>query len=148
PSLFQSSTPSPLAEALKKSWSLYAVRNDGPEVPAPGTMSATRSVPAPVPSVFHTSLPNPLTFTVKNSVSPTTVVSSGNPFGKLFKRTVPAVVPSVFQAADCVINNVFAPTFFGRPRSSPVYVMSTVPASVPSLLQSPSAMPSKAPKTQ
>jgi hypothetical protein len=65
-------------------------------------MSFTNTVPAVVPSVFHSSAPSAVVVAVKYSVSPTTRNSFGADDPKLplpvlmsFTSTVPAAVPSV-----------------------------------------------------
>src|SRR4051794_19462702 len=68
----------------------------GPEDADPGVMSLTRTVPADVPSLFHSSLPaeSPAT---KKRVFPTAVRDTGElppvPATMSLTRTVPAVVP-------------------------------------------------------
>ncbi len=66
-------------------------------------MSATRTVPAAVPSVFHHSHPWTPSFATKRSSVPRTVSPFGlelaRPEAMSLTRTVPASVPSVFQSS-------------------------------------------------
>src|SRR5262245_50340044 len=54
---FHSSEPWAPSSARKNSVPLTLVRNEGPESPAPGLMSATRTVPKLLPLDFHSSTP-------------------------------------------------------------------------------------------
>ena len=51
----QSSTPVVGSKALKKSVPFTFFRSKGCELPAPGLMSWTRTVPSPVPSLLQSS---------------------------------------------------------------------------------------------
>ena len=68
-------------------------------------MSLTRTVPASVPSVFHSSRPWVPSSAVKNSVPPTSVryvgplYSPSSPGSMSLTRTVPASVPSDFHSS-------------------------------------------------
>ena len=70
----------------------------------PGLMSLTRTVPASVPSLFHSSLPLTPSSAEKNSVPPTAVRSSMSepepPGSMSLTRTVPAAVPSLFHSSS------------------------------------------------
>src|SRR5439155_1025445 len=89
-------------------------RSNGWELPGPGLMSVSRAVPAPVPSLFHSSSPCagslakkkrvPFTF-VRSPGSESLAVGSGSMgLGLMsFTRTVPSGVPSVFQSSRPVI---------------------------------------------
>ena len=66
-------------------------------------MSLTSTVPASVPSLFHSSLPFVPSSFPKNSVSPTTVNPSARevPMPPRFLTwTVPAAVPSLFHSSS------------------------------------------------
>src|SRR5919199_3644597 len=106
PSLFQSSLPVPVVPVLAANSSELpkAVRAVGDELPAPERMSLTCTVPAAVPSVFHSSVPVVVSLAAKNTLAPRAV----RPLGELlvlrlelmsFTRTVPAAVPSLFHSS-------------------------------------------------
>ena len=82
------------------------VRFEGPEEATPGLMSLTSTVPAAVPSLFHSSVPKSGWNAVKKSVPLTLVSQEGleDPAPGLmsFTSTVPAVVPSLFQSSNPV----------------------------------------------
>ena len=74
----------------------------GSELPGPGLMSFTRTVPAAVPSVLHSSDPVPSS-AAKKSVPPTLVNPVGLELpGRLMSatRTVPLSVPSLLHSSD------------------------------------------------
>ncbi len=68
-----------------------------------GLMSSTSTVPAAVPSVFHSSVPVTVK-AEKKTVSPTTVSSAGTdeprPGLMSLTSTVPAAVPSLFHSSE------------------------------------------------
>ncbi len=104
PSLFQSSRPCTKLFAVKNRTPLTLVRLAGVEevIPTPvnGLMSLTRTVPAVVPSVFHSSKPCTPSSAVKKRVLLTTSSSViWNVLDALKVRTtcVPAPVPSLFH---------------------------------------------------
>ena len=67
PSLLQSPWLTP-SSARKNSMPPARVSSVGYELPEPGLMSLTRTVPAGVPSVFHSSTPLVPSSAVKNTV--------------------------------------------------------------------------------
>ena len=115
------------------------------ELPLPGLMSSTSTVPAAVPSLFHSSTPLVPSLAVKKSV-PFTFVSdrgleSPLPARMSLTSTVPAAVPSLFHSSTpvpspeyAVKNNV--PFTFVRNWGLMVEIC-TVPAAVPSLFHKP-----------
>ena len=66
-------------------------------------MSLTKTVPAPVPSLFQSSLPLVPSFATKNNVPPKLIGLSGSaddvPERISFTNTVPPEVPSLFQSS-------------------------------------------------
>src|SRR6185369_694345 len=119
--------------------------------PAPGRMSLTTTVPAAVPSVFHSSRPVPAVVAEKKATPPARVswygVLDEDPGTMSSTWVVPPRVPSVRHSSS-----PFAP----KPRKRSVPPSGTgglsratgapsdwVPAVVPSLVQGPSEGPAK-----
>src|SRR5262245_1886436 len=147
PSLFQSSCPSPGAVATKYAMPLTLVRPLGDELATPGLMSLTSIVPAAVPSLFHSSTPRSDLVAEKNSVPPTSArfagVEPAGPGLMSFTSAVPAMLPSVFQSSLPVDGSPTAknttPFEIARLMGDKLVQVPSlnVPASVPSLRQSP-----------
>ena len=108
PSLFHSVSPvqpPPFSapKAVKRRVPLRSTRRVGPELAGPGRISLTRTVPAAVPSLFHSSLPVSGWKALKKSV-PLIFRSRATPAepapGTMsLTRTVPAAVPSLFHSS-------------------------------------------------
>ena len=103
-------------------------------------MFFTSTVPAGVPSLFHSSAPLTPSSPAKKRV-PFTFVSHPTPM--LASCTVPASVPSVFQSSPPkkVVKNTVPSTSvscvgFELPEPGTMSLIRTVPAGVPSLFQS------------
>jgi hypothetical protein len=115
PSLFHSAAPVMPSLAWKNSVVPTAVSCGtllaGTDEVGPTLMSLTSTVPAAVPSVFHSSVPVVPSLAVKNRVSPTILNSVDDeegpekvliepPLGlRSLKSVVPAAVPSVLQSS-------------------------------------------------
>ena len=114
-------------------------------------MSLTRTVPAAVPSLFHSSTPCVPSSAAKNSVPFTFVRSLGYelrlPGLMSLTRTVPAAVPSLFHSSDAVravvgreeqravdVRRASSGTTLALPGL--MSLTRTVPAAVPSLFHS------------
>src|SRR5262249_26859185 len=123
----------------------------GEEAAPPGKMSLTSTVPAAVPSLFHSSVPCVPSLAVKNSV-PLTLVKllgkEGPPGVMSLTTTVTVAVPTdVLNAGPQLVHgcgpspeqspakNSVPLTFVSESQAR--FVSNTVPASVPSLFHSP-----------
>ncbi len=89
----------------KKSSSPTRVREVGSDPPAPGTRSATRTVPSAVPSERQSSSPEMPSLATKYSAPFISTSSRGANeafagIAKVFSRRVPAEVPSDFQSSS------------------------------------------------
>src|SRR5262245_24181779 len=109
-----SSRPCTPSSAVKKRWPPETVSDAGFEWVLPGLMSLTRTVPAAVPSLFHSSWPLVPLEAEKNNV-PLTFVSSWTfelepyelpPPGRMsLTRTVPAAVPLLFHSSSPLVSS-------------------------------------------
>ena len=130
------------------------VRSWGDELAVPGLTSATSTVPAALPSLFHSSVPLPGAL-VPLLAEKYTVVPSGTRLATLlllepgqmsFTSTVPASVPSLFHSSapmeppSALKNSVDPAAVMPDGEEAPVpglmSLTCTVPASVPSLFHS------------
>src|SRR5690606_6711207 len=107
PSVRHSSLPLPgevvPSEARKYSLPLYSTMYCGLELEVPLQMSATITVPAAVPSVFHSSVPVDPSLALKYSAPLNSLKYAGlelvAPTLMSFTMTVPAAVPSDFHTS-------------------------------------------------
>ena len=124
-----------------------------PDPPASGLMSLTITVPAAVPSLFHSSRPFVPSSALKKSMPPTAVSApillSFKPGAMSFTITVPAAVPSLFHSsrlmlpsASLALKYSVLPTGVKSLKLPDtmlpglMFLTGTVPAAVPSVFQS------------
>src|SRR5262249_14158790 len=109
PSVFHSSQPVVLtyiepSKATKNSVPFTIVNCSGLELASPGEMFLTRTVPAAVPSLFHSSTPFEPSNALKKRMPLKFVRLVGHEFsvpGAIsLTRTVPAAVPSLFHSSS------------------------------------------------
>src|SRR5436190_177113 len=109
----------------------------GLELPLPGFMSLTSTVPAAVPLLFHNSTPLDPSLAVKHKVLPAAVSEAGFTLN-CFTSTVPVAVPSLFHKPLWSTKERVLPTTVRELGPAPtvpgeISLTSTVPAAVPSL---------------
>ena len=158
PSLVHSSKPlcAPDAPLLAAKYTLVPIATSPVGAPLPEPwMSLTSTVPALVPSLFHSSVPLGWLVAEKCRVEPTTARLAGLllllPGLMSLTNTVPAVVPSLFHSSVSSLSSVatkyrVVPTavkLVGFEDGVPglMSLTNTVPAAVPLLFQSSGPLP-------